>query len=106
MLEIIGTFRKPPGDDVAADRIYPNKLHHYRDEVLGWTKAELAARAGMSDKTVKNVERLNAGTSATRARIRNAINEGLRELGRPEVDDAELWSTADDPPPTGEPEAE
>ncbi len=91
---------------MATDRIYPNKLHHYRDEVLGWTKAELAARAAMSDKTVKNIERLDGGSSASRTRLRNAVNDGLRELGRKEIDDGELWGAPDDPPSGSDPDPE
>ena len=74
------------------DKIYPNMLHHYRDEVLGWTKAELANRAQMSDKTVKSIERNGGGSSASRTRIRNAINSGLKSLGKDEILDDMLWA--------------
>ena len=76
---------------MAKEREYSNKLHYYRGEVLGWTKAELAKKSNMSDKTITKVERDDKGSIATRTRIRNAINLGLKELNKPEIDDNDLW---------------
>ncbi|MGH1432551.1 MAG: hypothetical protein ACRBB4_15720 [Neptuniibacter sp.] len=69
-----------------------NKVKHYRETVIGWNKRELAEKAATTDKTVTAVENNNKGGTATRTRILNAINLGLKELGNSPIDREELYS--------------
>lgn len=72
---------------------FPNKLHYYREKILGWSKKELSDKSGISDKTIREVERNNNGSETTKTKILNSVNQGLIDLGKEEVSRSELYDT-------------